>query len=83
MNARSLGCQAYTCRTPEELEAALLDSEQYTDVPVLFDIKVDHGSMSQGYDSWWNVGVAEVSENPDIKAAYEDLRNHIDEARDY
>ena len=83
MNARSLGCKAYTCRTPEDLEQALEDSRQYQDVPVLFDIKVDHGSMSPGYESWWRVGVAEVSENPAVEAAYEDLAEHISETRDY
>ncbi|NLJ95463.1 MAG: 3D-(3,5/4)-trihydroxycyclohexane-1,2-dione acylhydrolase (decyclizing) [Clostridiaceae bacterium] len=83
MNAKSLGCAAYTCRNAEELKEALEDSKQYTDRPVLFDIKVAPGSMSPGYESWWRVGVAEVSENPDVEKSYEALVKEIAKTRDY
>lgn len=83
MNARSFGCKAYTCTTEEELRDALKDSEQYTDVPVLFDIKVVPGSMSDGFESWWRVGVAEVSNEPRVNEAYADLVENIAKTRDY
>ena len=83
MNARSFGAVGYTCRTAEELEKALEDSKQYTDVPVLFDIKVVPGSMSDGYESWWRVGVAEVSNSPDVNAAYDKSVENIAKTRDY
>lgn len=83
MNARSFGCKAYTCTTEEELIDALKDSEQYTDVPVLFDIKVVPGSMSDGFESWWRVGVAEVSNEPRVNEAYADLVENIAKTRDY
>ena len=41
--------------------------------PVLYDIKVLPGSMTPGYESWWRVGVAEVSTQPRVQAAYGDL----------
>ncbi len=83
MNARSLGCAAYTCHNAEELKQALVDSKKITDKPVLFDIKVDHASMSKGYESWWRVGVAEVSESEEVRKAYADNVAHIKQTRDY
>lgn len=82
MNAESLGCKAYRVRTLAELQAALEDSRSQT-LPVLFDIKVLPGSMSDGYASWWRVGVAEVSEGEAVRAAYKDSRAHIAQTRDY
>ena len=46
-------------------------------------IKVVHGSMSDGYDAWWRVGVAEVSESETVQAAYEAMRENIEKARLY
>ncbi len=80
--AEGYGCKAYTVETVEQLKAALEDSKRQT-VPCLFDIKVAHKSMSDGYDAWWRVGVAEVSTSPRVQAAYEDLQENIRKARLY
>ena len=81
MNARSFGAIAYTCLTADDLMEALEDSKQYTDVPVLFDIKVKPKTMSPGYSSWWRVGVAEVSESADVEAAYKADQEELKKAR--
>lgn len=80
--ARGYGLKAYTVRTVQELRDALADAVKQP-LPVLYDIKVLPKSMTDGYDSWWRVGVAEVSEQPRVQAAYEDLRAHIAQTRDY
>lgn len=80
--AEGYGCKAYRCTNVEELKAALADSVNQT-VPCLFDIKVAHKSMSDGYDAWWRVGVAEVSESETVQAAYEDMQKNIAKARLY
>lgn len=80
--AEGYGCKGYTVTNEDELKAALEDSKKY-DIPVLFDIKVAHKSMSDGYDSWWRVGVAEVSESEAVRAAYEDMKENIAKARLY
>ena len=80
--AEGYGCKAYTVTSVEELLAALEDSKTQ-EVPCLFDIKVAHKSMSDGYDAWWRVGVAEVSTSPTVQAAYEDLVENIKKARLY
>ena len=68
--------------TEEELYAALEDAKNQT-VPTLFDIKVAHKSMTGGYDSWWRVGVAEVSESERVQECYEDMKANIEKARLY
>lgn len=80
--AEGYGCKSYRVTNEQELIAALEDSKKQT-VPVLFDIKVAHKSMSDGYDSWWRVGVAEVSTSETVKAAYEDMKANIEKARVY
>ena len=80
--AEGYGLKGYTVTNADELRAALADSEKYN-IPCLFDIKVAHGSMSDGYDSWWRVGVAEVSTSETVQAAYEDMKENIEKARLY
>lgn len=80
--AEGYGCKSYKVTTAEELYAALEDSKKQT-VPTLFDIKVAHKSMTDGYDSWWRVGVAEVSESKAVQECYEDMKANIEKARLY
>ena len=80
--AEGHGCKSYRVTNEEELKAALEDSKNY-DIPVLFDIKVAHKSMSDGYDSWWRVGVAEVSTSETVQKAYEEMSAEIKKARQY
>lgn len=80
--AEGYGCKPYTVTNVAELRDALKDSKKQK-VPCLFDIKVVHGSMSDGYDAWWRVGVAEVSESETVQAAYEAMRENIEKARLY
>ncbi len=80
--AEGYGCKAYTVTTDEELYAALEDAKKQT-VSTLFDIKVAHKSMTDGYDSWWRVGVAEVSESERVQSCYEDMAENIKKARLY
>ncbi len=80
--AEGYGCKGYRVTNVAELKAALQDSLTQTK-PCLFDIKVAHKSMSDGYDAWWRVGVASVSESARVQAAYEDMVSHVKEARLY
>lgn len=80
--AEGYGCKAYRVTNIKELREALADSKKQ-EGPVLFDIKVAHGSMSDGYDAWWRVGVAEVSESERVRLAYEEMQENIEKARLY
>ncbi|MCD8131172.1 MAG: 3D-(3,5/4)-trihydroxycyclohexane-1,2-dione acylhydrolase (decyclizing) [Lachnospiraceae bacterium] len=76
------GLKSYTCRTVEELVEALKDAKDQ-DRSCLFDLKVLPKTMTDGYESWWNVGVAEVSEKESVRKAHEDVMEHRARARKY
>ncbi len=80
--AEGYGLKAYAVRTEDELLLALRDALTQ-DKPVLYDIKVLPGSMTPGFESWWRVGVAEVSTQPRVRAAYNDQIKHIDDTRKF
>lgn len=64
------GFKAYTVRTAEELKQALKDAKQQNS-SVLIDIKVLPKTMTDGYASWWNVGLAEVSQKAAVRECWE------------
>ena len=76
------GMKTYLCKSVEELRDALIDSRKQT-VACLFDLKVVPKTMTDGYGSWWNVGMAMVSDSESVRAAAEDVLKHRAEARKY
>ncbi|WP_405154798.1 3D-(3,5/4)-trihydroxycyclohexane-1,2-dione acylhydrolase (decyclizing) [Paenibacillus sp. FSL K6-0108] len=68
-HARSLGAKAYTAETSEQLEQALRDARNET-VTTLIEIPVVPGTNAGGYESWWNVGVPEVSNEEKVVTAH-------------
>lgn len=78
--AKSLGTKAYTARTIEELKDAL-EKARKEDISVLIDVKVLPGTQSGGYESWWRVGVAEVSESDTVRKAFEENQKYMKKAR--
>ncbi|MGI6169899.1 MAG: 3D-(3,5/4)-trihydroxycyclohexane-1,2-dione acylhydrolase (decyclizing) [Christensenellales bacterium] len=82
MNAKSYGAQSWTVTNPAELKQALVQAKACK-TSTLIHIKVLPKSMTEGYESWWRVGVAEVSESPAVQAAYQDMEAHIQKARKF
>ena len=82
MVAAGYGCKTYTATNLEELKAALLDAKKQT-VSTLIDIKVLPKTMTDGYGSWWNVGLASTTSVPAQQKAYEDLIASRAKARKY
>ena len=76
------GMKTYSCRSVEELRDALLDSRKQT-TACLFDLKIVPKTMTDGYGSWWNVGIAMESSKKSVREAAEEVREHRDEARKY
>ena len=76
------GLKSYTCHTIEELVAALEDAKTQ-EVACLFDLKVIPKTMTDGYESWWNVGLADVSEKESVRTAWEGVKAGRDAARRY
>ena len=79
-HARSLGLKAYKAGTAEELEAALLQAKNET-ISTLIEIAVVPGTNTDGYESWWQVGVPEVSVSGKVLSAYEEMKARIQAAR--
>jgi len=82
MNAAAYGAKTYTVTTMKELRDALADAKKQT-VSTLLDIKVLPKTMTDGYESWWRFGVAEVSKKKGIQAAYAAQQEGIKKARQY
>jgi 3D-(3,5/4)-trihydroxycyclohexane-1,2-dione acylhydrolase (decyclizing) len=67
-NAESLGAKVIRCRTIDELRNGLVAAKG-EDATVVLAIEVDRYEGVPGYESWWDVPVAEVSEVEAVKAA--------------
>ncbi|MEF3303832.1 3D-(3,5/4)-trihydroxycyclohexane-1,2-dione acylhydrolase (decyclizing) [Paenibacillus sp. GYB003] len=75
-HARSLGAKAYKAETAEQLKEALLLAKRET-VSTLIEIRVVPGTNSGGYDSWWHVGVPEVSSSDAVEAAHRNMKERL------
>ncbi|SIR07118.1 3D-(3,5/4)-trihydroxycyclohexane-1,2-dione hydrolase [Peribacillus simplex] len=80
--AEGYGAKTYRANTVDELKAALEDAKKQS-VSTLIEMKVLPKTMTDGYDSWWNVGVAEVSERESIQRAYEARQEKLKMAKQY
>ncbi|CAI6086543.1 3D-(3,5/4)-trihydroxycyclohexane-1,2-dione hydrolase [Paenibacillus sp. JJ-100] len=72
-HARSMGAKAYRAETAEQLEQALRDAKNEK-VTTLIEIPVVPGTNTGGYESWWNVGVPEVSVEEKVVRAHEVMK---------
>lgn len=72
-HARSMGAKAYRAETAEQLEQALRDATNEK-VTTLIEIPVVPGTNTGGYESWWNVGVPEVSVEEKVVRAHEAMK---------
>lgn len=76
------GLKTYTCKTIAELVDALEDAKKQ-EIACLFDLKVIPKTMTDGYESWWNVGIATTSDKDSVKKACEGVMTGRNESRAY
>jgi 3D-(3,5/4)-trihydroxycyclohexane-1,2-dione acylhydrolase (decyclizing) len=69
-NAGSLGANAFTSETLDGFREAL-DKAKASDRIAVVVVKTDPAVSVPGYESWWNVPVAEVSEVEGVRKARE------------
>ena len=74
-NARSLGALVIECKTTADYAAAI-QTAQTTDRTTMIYIRSDRYISVPGYESWWDVPVAEVSEMPLVQEARKDWQVH-------
>ncbi|MGD1063137.1 MAG: 3D-(3,5/4)-trihydroxycyclohexane-1,2-dione acylhydrolase (decyclizing) [Terracidiphilus sp.] len=75
-NARSLGAHALKAGTLDELKQALEEAKTLDRTTVIV-VETDVSEGVPGYESWWDVAVAEVSEMESVREA----RTRYEEAR--
>lgn len=80
--AEALGAAAFTVSNVQELQSALLAAKQQT-VSTVIEIPVLADSMSKGYESWWRVDVAAVSNQSKVNAAHKKMKEQIKTAKVY
>ncbi len=67
-NARSLGAHVIECETYADFVAAL-ETVQTIDRTSVIYIRNDRYQAIAGYEGWWDVPIAEVSESPSVQEA--------------
>lgn len=80
--ASGYGVKTYSVHNLDELRKALRSAKR-SKVSTLIDIKALPKTMTDGYDSWWNVGLASVTSVPAEKEAYDRLIENRKKARQY
>jgi 3D-(3,5/4)-trihydroxycyclohexane-1,2-dione acylhydrolase (decyclizing) len=70
-NAASLGAHVIKASGRDSLADAMAEARTVENRPVCIVVETDRRQRVPGYESWWDVAVAEVSENPDVQAARE------------
>ncbi|MDR2484792.1 MAG: 3D-(3,5/4)-trihydroxycyclohexane-1,2-dione acylhydrolase (decyclizing) [Treponema sp.] len=81
-NAESWGALGLRAGTVEELRSAV-KAALAAKGPALIDVKVTPKSMTYGYESWWRVGTAQVSTNPDVAKAAEAMSSEAAKTRKF
>jgi 3D-(3,5/4)-trihydroxycyclohexane-1,2-dione acylhydrolase (decyclizing) len=69
-NAKSLGAEAVRATTRDEFREALLAAKKSSKTSVVV-IETAYDQRVPGYESWWDVPIAEVSEVESVRAARE------------
>ncbi len=74
-NARSLGAHTIEAGTLPELNAALAEAKEQSRTTVIV-VETDREVRVPGYESWWDVPVAAVSEIEAVGSAYRDFQEN-------
>jgi 3D-(3,5/4)-trihydroxycyclohexane-1,2-dione acylhydrolase (decyclizing) len=81
-NADSLGARVIPTNSIEELRAGLAEARG-ADGPVVIHIRTDRYAGVPGYESWWDVPVASVSEQDAVRAARAEYERALGSQREF
>ena len=79
-NAASLGAWAIRARTRDELSSALVEGRKHPRTSVVV-VETAYEERVPGYESWWDVAIAEVSERELVRAAREKYEEALKKER--
>jgi 3D-(3,5/4)-trihydroxycyclohexane-1,2-dione acylhydrolase (decyclizing) len=81
-NAASLGAVAISARTADELRAALARAKRETKTSVIH-VLVENDARVPSFESWWDVPIAEVSGDPEVRDAHTEYVKERARERDF
>src|SRR3990167_1139052 len=80
--AGALGAHTISVQSEEKLLSALEQAKTAEKTCVIV-VNVLPKTMSQGYQTWWRVGVAEISQSKEVMEAYQAMASEIEKVRAY
>lgn len=80
LNARGFGAVTFDACTLAEFKQALAEAKS-TDRTTVIVVHTDNTHRVPGYESWWDVAVAEVSEIPEVQAARQNYEEQLKKER--
>lgn len=81
-NAASMGARVMTVKNRQDLQGVLAEARAETRTTVIV-VPVDRNCRVGGFESWWDVPVAEVSTMPSVQQAYTDYSINRQKERYY
>jgi 3D-(3,5/4)-trihydroxycyclohexane-1,2-dione acylhydrolase (decyclizing) len=82
-NAESLGARVVRVRSTDELRGALEEAKAVTGGPVVIHIETDRYAGVPSYEGWWDVPVAELSDDPAVREARREYERAREAQRQY
>lgn len=80
--AGALGAKTISVESEKQLLSAFKQAKAEKNSCVIV-LKVLPKTMSNGYQTWWRVGVAEISRSKQVQQAYHHMINEVEKARGY
>ena len=80
--ASAYGADTWRVTTLEGLHTAIAESKR-AERSTLIEIMVLPGTMTEGYENFWRVGTASVSEKVSVQQAYEAMNREVQNLRKY
>jgi 3D-(3,5/4)-trihydroxycyclohexane-1,2-dione acylhydrolase (decyclizing) len=82
-NAESLGARVVRTRTIDELREALEGAKASAGGPVVVHVETDRYAGVPAYEGWWDVPVAELSDDPAVQEARREYERAREAQRQY
>ena len=82
ISASGYGVKTYRATNSEDLKEALIAAKNEK-CSTLIDIKVLPKTMTDGYESWWRVGVPEVSNYSSVNEAFKNMEEEISKTKKF
>lgn len=80
--AKAYGADSWKVTNMEELKAAWKESKKSTK-STLIEMIVMPGTMTDGYEAFWRVGLASVSDKESVRECYKELKETVDTIRKF